>query len=126
MVIYEALFLKHEFEGLLEHQVEKQHVTTAFRPETAHAALYGQKATFRVVGYGNNGINEGFLVKLESCDSDTLRNLISKVKVPHITLSVSDGGRPVDTARLTFESVDGPLVETVFGGFMEGGEIKDS
>lgn len=122
-LIYEGLFITTT-RGSLARDIPNKHLTTGFRPAVEHRHLYGRRATFKVVGYGNDERNEGYLVKLLECQDTELRALIETVTVPHITLSVGTDGKPVDTARLEFTPVDnGDVLEGVFGGFMNGGEL---
>ena len=87
----------------LVHTVEKPHVTTKFAPEVSdlHIDELGSAAKITVIGYGNDGINEGFLVKV-AADDPVMQAVLDKVRNPHITLSYSEGGHPKDTVDLDF------------------------
>lgn len=116
-MIYEGFFIQDNLESTLEKDIANKHITTQFRPKQTHEKLYGEKATFKVVGYGNDGVNEGFLVQLVSCDDQELKQLFNEIPVPHITLSVSNIGKPVNTAKLNFKPVNGQTITGIFGGF---------
>ena len=116
-MIYEGFFIQDNLESTLEKEVVNKHITTQFRPKQTHEELYGKKATFNIVGYGNDGVNEGFLVQLVSCNDQELKQLFDEIPVPHITLSVSNIGKPVNTAKLNFKSVNGQTITGIFGGF---------
>ena len=87
----------------LEHTVEKPHVTTKFAPETIdlHLDQLGSGAKITAIGYGNNGKNEGLLVKVEA-DDPIIQAAVDKLRNPHITLSYSEGSHPKDTVDLDF------------------------
>ena len=52
-------------------------------------------------------------------ESDELRELFNAIPIPHITLSVSEEGKPVNTANLEFHSIGNPATVTgIFGGFL--------
>ena len=59
----------------------------------------GKKAVVEVVGYANGGKNEGVLVKVKAEDPQLQELFEKEVKVPHITISVAEDGKPVDTAN---------------------------
>lgn len=119
-VIYEGFFIIDKMDSNLDKDIEFKHITTEFRPTKTHEHLYGTMATFTITGYANNGINEGCSVALKSCDNDELVDLFNNISVPHITLSVSNEGKPVNTKNLNFK--DGfngnTIVHAVFGGFI--------
>lgn len=127
MNIYEGFFFDRsvqEFIGSLWHTIEHQHVTTEYKPSVAHPELYGKKATFRIVGYGNDGENEGFLVRLTDCDDPDIDEIYNKIERPHITISVSPTGKPVNTGKLRFHAFYGKEITLRFGAFnMESGMI---
>ena len=124
-IIYEGFFIIDELHGNLEKDIQFKHITTEFRPKVTHKHLYGTEATFTVDGYANDNINEGLSVYLDKCDNVELKNIInniykSNIKIPHITLSVSSTGKPVNTSKLDFfwlHDDDKYIVHTKFGGF---------
>ena len=88
---------------------------------------------FNVIGYGNDGKNEGLLVELVSveipdindifCDVHEMYLLAKSIPVPHITLSVSKDGKPVDTGKLNFDQpipdeFKDQIIIGTFGGFI--------
>ena len=121
MIIYEGAFFNsedlkkalgvEEFE--LAREIKNPHVTFVFRPEKPASHLYGEKVRFKVIGYACDGKNEGVAVKLIS-SSKEIEELYENIAVPHITLSVSKDGKPVDTGRLTFHPYEGPEIEGTF------------
>ncbi len=105
--------------------IENPHVTFAFMPETVDVSLFGQKVFLTVVGYGNDGKNEGLAVQVR-CENDRLQTMAEAIAVPHITLSVAEGAHTVDTAKLSFAPVAPFALEGVFGGYIEnvGADIE--
>ena len=119
-IIYEGFFIIDELHGNLEKDIQFKHITTEFRPKVTHEHLYGTKAGFVISGYANDGNNEGlYISKMTSSDKE-LEDLFDNVEVPHITLSVSTVGKPVNTAKLNFSQLnpeDYYMVCGKFGGF---------
>ena len=116
--VYEGFFIRETLPHKLAKDIEYKHITTAFRPNHVHEDLYGTEAKFMIIGYGNDGKNEGYLVKLVSCESQVLIDLFNNISIPHITLSTSIEGKPVDTANIQFTPYDGGVVTAIFGGFL--------
>ena len=119
-MIYEAFFIQEQLDSTLEKDIQNKHITTEFRPKQTHQDLYGKTATFKVIGYGNDDKNEGFKVEMVSCEDVALKELFDNIPLPHITLSVSNDGKPVNTAKLDFQPVNGQIVTGKFGGFDNG------
>lgn len=133
-VIYEGFFLPtlrkyttnysiaNSMKKTLENKVANLHVTTKFKPETSSQNFYGYHAVVRLVGYGNDSNNEGYLVELDDCDDEFIRETFNSIKCPHITTSYSAESKPVNTSNLTFD----PMPEDehldlilVFGAFVK-------
>lgn len=85
--------------------IEHPHVTFTYKPDEVHPELFGREVVFRVVGYANDGKNQGIKVKVARMATDLLSEY-ETIKVPHITISVSADGKPVDTANLHFEDIE--------------------
>ena len=120
-IIYEGFFVANTLLTSLEKNIWYKHITTEFRPKITHEYLYGTEAIFEVTGYGNDGNNEGYSVKLIETDSEELKDIYNNIEVPHITLSVSANGKPVNTAKLNFNPINASsvrlIIRTTFGGF---------
>lgn len=129
-VIYTGVFINaKELERQLEeHGVERQklwrdihdtHVTFQFRPTDVDESLFGRPVDIRVVGYGVNPQNEGLLVEI-CCADKKVQRLCEQVEVPHITLSVSEKGKPVNTRYVDFAPIENPFtVQGVYDAFQE-------
>lgn len=117
-VIYEAFFIIDDLISKLSKDIEYKHITTEYKPIKSHEQLYGQEAKFLITGYGNDEINEGYKVKLISCESHELEELYNSIPVPHITLSISPEGKAVNTKNLEFKETPNFTVTAKFGGFI--------
>lgn len=123
-IIYEGFFVNPnvELHSVLDKDIEFKHITTEFKPAKTHEHLYGKMANFVVKGYGNDDVNEGILVGISSSEDGELDELFNNIGVPHITLSVSNEGKPVNTSKLDFNQpipseLDGQTIQCTFGGF---------
>ena len=105
--------------GTLERQIEHPHVTFKYKPDFVDESLFSEEVTVTVTGYGNDGNNEGLLVEIHS-DNQKIMKLAKEIAVPHITLSVSAQGKPVDTRYLEFEPIEHFELVGTFGGFING------
>ena len=111
-------------EGLAK-QIEHPHVTFFYHPETVPAAQFGKAVMLRVVGYGCDGENEAFSVIFEDLPKG-LAELASAIERPHITLSVSETGKAVNSRDLTFRPITPFLLTGVFGGMDFDGTVHTS
>lgn len=121
-MIYEGFQILEDLPHTLCRDIADKHITTEFKPNQAHESLYGVTAEFQVVGYANDGQNEGYAVKLLRINAETetaeaLRRLYDAIPVPHITLSLGDGAKAVNTRYLNFTEIAGRVVTGVFKGF---------
>ncbi len=92
------------------------HVTVQFRPECVDDSLFGLEVRVRIKGYGRDENNEGVLVEL-SAQNPQLMEHLQAIAVPHITLSISNIGKPVNTRNLHFEAVQEVELTGKYGGF---------
>lgn len=130
--VYAGLFLDPEElyskrQATLEKQIEHPHITTAFRPEASqlHLEQIGTGARIYAVGYGNNGENEGLLVKIEADDPE-IQEACDALEIPHITLSISKKGQAKNTAYLEFTPLEEPIeLSGKYGLFSQGSVIQN-
>ncbi len=130
--VYEGIFVEEEqlyskLKGIipnnrLEHVVKALHVTCHYRPKISHQEFYGSKVRLKILGYGNNGLNEGIRVEIDSQNPQ----FKSKNEVPHITLSYADTSSPKATIGVEFTDIEEVTITGVFGGYMEDGTILTS
>ena len=97
--------VKHLRQMPLKIEKTKPHITFEYKPSCVDTKLFGTKICVEIIGYGNNGENEGVLV-IPKCDNEEISKVLSTIKTPHITLSVSECGKPVNTRYLTFNAVE--------------------
>lgn len=95
----------------LDNSVDRPHVTTNFQPDETQLYLdsLGSKVRIIVIGYGNNGRNEGLLVSFKA-DSSEIQAALDKIKCPHITLSSSEDSHPMYTPEALVNE-DGTFAE---------------
>lgn len=106
----------------LEKSIKDPHITTKFKPgvEDLNLGQLGTGAKITAVGYGNDGRNEGLLVQIEA-DEPEIQKACDALERPHITLSVSEEGRPKDTVNLEFSPLETPIELTGrYGLFIQG------
>lgn len=110
-VFYAGLFvdrdeLYEKAPAHLKNTVEKPHVTTKFAPDVPdlHLDQLGTNAKIIAIGYGNNGKNEGLLVRIEA-DDPVIQKAVDALRNPHITLSCSDDSHPMYTIDLDFTPI---------------------
>lgn len=110
----------------LDIDIAIKHITTEFKPPILHENLYGSKAEFVITGYGNDGHNEAFSVRLKRCDDVYLIKTFDSLENPHITLSVDRNGLPKNSKNLLFKELspvyesygDPVIIKTMFGGYL--------
>lgn len=115
--IYWGIFFSNEFLTLLENEIQFPHVTFGFRIEMPDYIL-GQECTVNVIGYGLDDKNEALLVELP----EEVLDIYSGSNKPHITLSVANDGKPVNSGNLEFMEINPWKLSGVFGYF-NGSEL---
>ena len=143
-VSYQAIFLYEEYiKKLIAAQGEKlpkiprnMHCTFKFNPgdteiETFSKKVLGKKVKMKVIGYASDGKNSGFQVELDPetetayTNAHTIENGgIPRVEktIPHITVSMSEDAKPVDTGKLHFMPLEEPFEITGVGGLFVVGK----
>ena len=107
----------------LEREIAFPHITFAFRPQHIDTSLWGQSLTCYITGYGRDAENEGLSVQLPA-DDPRVCAAYTGAAVPHITLSVSRWGKPVNTVRLAFSPLPSAIPLTgVFGCYSDNGQV---
>ena len=128
-MIYAGIFLDEDdqFIGSLDKTIEHQHVTIAFKPDEETEAVIrkhlGEEVELMVEGYGCDDDNEGLKVMIFDWDSMELMPLFDNIDIPHITISVSETGKPKDTAKLEFEDTPAFFIVGKIGYFDGRGVI---
>ena len=103
--------------------IDDTHVTFAYMPIQVDESLFGESVRIRIKGYGNDGENEGLLVEL-STDNSSLNKMIEQIPTPHITLSVSETGKAVNTRFIEFHDIEPVECVGTFSGCFFNGSIK--
>lgn len=93
----------------LEVEVNNPHVTFGFKTPCPEDIL-GRNAVVEIVGYACDGKNEAFMVDVPG----HLASYYEGADIPHVTISVSEGAKPVDSGKLEFEPINLPE-EFVYG-----------
>lgn len=106
----------------LYRRISSPHVTFAFRPDTIPYEAFGCPVTVKVVSYGCDGENEAFGVEFEELP-EILLPLSRQIKVPHITISVSRTGKPVNSSYISYEPIAPFTLQGVFGGMGTDGIV---
>lgn len=106
----------------LEKLIQYPHITFEYKPSQVDEGLFGQAVEITAVAYGNNGQNEGLKVELHS-KNEAIEKMICSIKIPHITVSVSVTGKPVDTSKLQFHSIEPFKLAGKYGGYDRHGAV---
>ena len=95
----------------------------------------GSNVTFRIIGYGNNGQNEGLEVEIIHADDSEIQETLQKrveldengEKKPvimHITTALAEGAKAYDTKDLDFKPLETPvMISGVYKFFRNDGEL---
>ena len=67
----------------LEKTIECTHVTFAYKPESVDRDLFGEEIAITILGYENDGENEGVLVRLDT-ENDRLQEMIIGKTAPFV------------------------------------------
>ncbi len=135
MLSYEGIFLGEETcklihsleENSLERDINELHCTFKYHPSENEIFddIVGKDFEVYLIGYGNDGNNSGFEVKLPNYLKKYYINFYYKnpevLSMPHITTSLAKGAKAVNTKNLKFEPLEEPI--KVVGKF--GYWIKD-
>lgn len=117
---YNELFTKVEKirKNPLKNTKTKPHITFKYSPIDVFPELFGEKIEVQIIGYGNDGNNEGLKV-IATSKNTILTQMINNIDVPHITLAVSDSGLAVNTKNLNFESIEPIKIMGEYNGHID-------
>ena len=102
--------------------IANPHVTFAYRPEKIPYEAFGTPVEVTVVSYGCDGENEAFGVELGDLPQ-VLLPLAQQIAVPHITISVSKRGKPVNSRYVSFAPIKPFVLQGIFGGMGTDGKV---
>lgn len=123
-ILYEGFFFNLDEDELmfspwvnakLEHRIDNPHITVYYKPSQEHENYYGKRGLFELYEYGCDDKNEGYKVRYIKSDSIDVPWLFNLVDIPHVTISVSDDGKPKNTKNLDFKPCKLYRYEAVFG-----------
>lgn len=123
-ILYEGFFFELDEDELmyspwtnskLEHRIDTPHITVYYKPSELHDYYYGKRGLFELYKYGCDDKNEGYKVRYIKSDCIDVPWLFNLVDIPHVTISVSDDGKPKDTKNLDFKPCETYRYEAVFG-----------
>lgn len=116
-------FAKYVGEETLSNIIKNPHVTFTFRPNSVDTGLLGKPVCFNVTGYACDGKNQGLSVEVSLIHAG-LSSEYQTIKHPHITISVSEDGKPVDTGKLCFTPLPEPFeIVGKYGVFTDTGVL---
>ncbi len=134
MLSYEGLFFDKETVELLHSLEEKQlakindeiHCTFKYHPKEKDVFndIVGKSFEITIIGYGNDGFNSGFQISLPD---ELLPYYInyeddnqSLLKTPHITSSLAENAKAVNTNNLQFTPLEKPIkIKGTFGYWLK-------
>lgn len=106
----------------LYRSIANPHVTFVYQPDTIPYEAFGTPITVTVVSYGRDEENEAFGVVLGDLP-EVLQLLADNIRVPHITISVSQSGKPVNSKYICYEPIEPFTLQGVFGGLDTNGNV---
>lgn len=111
------------FPPTLEKVIEYPHITLGFKmpyeSEVLLEPLFNMPVNILIQGYGKNETNEGVRVSVLT-DNIVLNQFLSEIVVPHITLSVSEDGKPVNTKNVQFMPIEPSVITGKVGAMSRG------
>ena len=103
----------------LECEIKRLHIPIQKDPEVVPRELFGTPVTVEILGYGNNGKNESLACSMY-CEDKNLQDILDDVKLPTITISVSEKENLGKTPYMKFNRFRVPYTcKGVFGGYDE-------
>lgn len=100
----------------LDRLIEAPHVTFQYLPEEVNENLFGESVRLKVTGYGKDEENEGLRVEIIT-ENPEIQEMAKSIPLPHVTLSISNTGKAVNTRFLEFADVEPFFLEATFGGY---------
>lgn len=103
--MYYQLKLKKDFNDVaLSRKVENQHVTLAYKPSSMIQEILnsyiGIEFPIEVIGYARSTTNESYMASIPK------EVPYFNKAIPHITISVSEDGYPVNSKNLVFNEIE--------------------
>ena len=121
MIIYSGIFFeKEKIDNIVKSKLAKDikfpHITFKFKPskedEELLNSLVGEEVNVYLYNFKQDENNAGFYVAKIESDNKYINDLFEYIECPHITTSVSEFGKPVDTYKLFSKKC--PIEEELF------------
>ncbi len=139
MVSYEGIFFENESKNTIL-SLEKKHLpimndelhcTFVYHPsyEDLYDELVGKEFDIKLIGYGCNDKNSGFLIEIPEELKKYYKNIDREennvLKKPHITVSLTEDSKPYYTKDIDFIELKEPItVKGKFGYWMKNNDIE--
>lgn len=135
MIIYSGIFFeKEKIDNIVKSKLAKDikfpHITFKFKPakedEELLNSLVGEEVNVYLYNFKQDENNAGFYVAKIESDNKYINDLFEYIECPHITTSVSEFGKPVDTYKLfskkcPIEEELFVVIKGTFGNFIKPG-----
>lgn len=120
MIYWGLFFPTTTTDNSLSNVVKFQHITFGFKvkPPVGLNGRWGRIAETTIIGYGNDGENEGYKIELHGWKKFYRSNA-----TPHITISVSENGKPVNTGKIKFDKCEEIDYTGRWGWFGSDGKV---
>lgn len=139
MLSYEGIFFEGEALDVIYSLEERNlgcfndeiHCTFKYHPNDKEIfnQIVGKSFDIYIIGYGNDGKNSGFSLllpdELKQYYINFDENDPSMLKIPHITVSLSEGAKASNTKNLKFKKLKKPVKVTGRFGFWIKEEDKE-
>lgn len=134
MIIYSGIFFeKEKIDNIVKSKLAKDikfpHITFKFKPskedEELLNSLVGEEVNVYLYNFKQDENNAGFYVAKIESNNKYINDLFENIECPHITTSISEYGKPVDTYKLFSKKC--PIEEVfvvikgTFGNFVKPG-----
>lgn len=114
-ILYEGIFFDDKNSNILRsldynklnNKIKNLHITFKFAPsnEEIFNEIVGKTFTIEITGYGNDGQNAGLQVNLP----DELIEYYINDNTPHITTTLSDSSKTINTHKLKYNKFTYPI-----------------
>lgn len=134
-MIYAGIFFdKNEIEKITPNKLEKEiqfpHITFKFRPNIEEQEIFktlvNEEVDVYIYNFKMDEENAGFYVAKIETNNKTIQDLFFEIPCPHITTSVSENGKPVNTYKLFDKdcAVEKEIFHVIKGkfGYFENGK----
>lgn len=130
-ILYEGLFFDDKNSNILRsldfnklnNRINNLHLTFKHAPsdDEIFNELLGKEFTIEIIGYGNDGHNAGLEVRLPDELIEYYINTDNeKLRAPHITTTLSNDAKAINTHKLSFKAFTNPIKITgIFAHYIQ-------